>query len=175
MELARRSSSLAIWEKISPCSHPRPSSPATAAAATLHPCPLTSSPSPCSTRGQGLAKALAAHRQWAGQFGVDDGGGRAILLNDAGVRFVDATADVALSRIMPVEPTPELLRMQPGGTGAEELMLVQVTRFPCGSFVVGAPPVHHTPPRRRRLRQVRIRDRTRGATPRVAAAPLSTP
>ncbi|RLM58307.1 hypothetical protein C2845_PM18G11610 [Panicum miliaceum] len=41
----------------------------------------------------GLAKALAVHRMWAGRLGVDAGGNRAILLNDARARLVEATAD----------------------------------------------------------------------------------
>ncbi|OEL26922.1 Agmatine coumaroyltransferase-2 [Dichanthelium oligosanthes] len=92
----------------------------------------------------GLAKALAAHRVWAGRLGVDANGDRAIVLNDAGARFVEATADVALASLLPLEPTPELLGLHPGrgGRGAEELMLVQVTRFACGSFAVGTT-AHH--------------------------------
>ncbi|XP_039845299.1 agmatine coumaroyltransferase-2-like [Panicum virgatum] len=37
---------------------------------------------------------------------------------------------------MPLEPTPEVLSLLPDGDGAEELMLVQVTRFKCGSIAV---------------------------------------
>lgn len=78
------------------------------------------------------------HREWTGRFGLDANGDRAILLNDEGVRFVEATADVALGSIMPVQPTPGLLNLHPfgGGDGADELMLVQVTRFASGSLVV---------------------------------------
>ncbi|KAF8749749.1 hypothetical protein HU200_012549 [Digitaria exilis] len=85
---------------------------------------------------QGLSKTLAVHREWAGRFGLDANGDRAILLNDEGVRFVEATADVTLSTIMPVEPMPELLKLYPSNNGADELVLVQVTRFACGSLVV---------------------------------------
>ncbi|CAN6352379.1 unnamed protein product [Urochloa humidicola] len=91
----------------------------------------------------GLAKALAAHRVWAGRLGVDAGGDRAILLNDAGARLVEATADVALASLMPLEPTaPEPLGLHPGGAAAEELMLAQVTTFACGSFAVGTSAQH---------------------------------
>ncbi|KAL6653942.1 hypothetical protein ACP70R_007407 [Stipagrostis hirtigluma subsp. patula] len=91
----------------------------------------------------GLARALAEYREWAGRLGVDAGGDRAIMLNDAGARFVEATADVALSSVMPLETRADVLSLHPsGGDGAEELMLVQVTRFTCGSVAVGHT-MHH--------------------------------
>jgi hypothetical protein len=93
----------------------------------------------------GLARVLAEYREWAGRLvaGADDvdadeAGGRAILLNDAGARLVEATADdVTLDSVMPLKPTPEVLALHPSGDGAAELMLIQVTRFACGSYVVG--------------------------------------
>jgi hypothetical protein len=86
----------------------------------------------------GLARALVDYREWAGRLGVDAKSNRAILLNDAGARFVEATADVSLDSVMPLKPTPEVLCLHPSGDdGPEELMLIQVTRFPCGSLVVG--------------------------------------
>ncbi|XP_073365187.1 agmatine coumaroyltransferase-2-like [Aegilops tauschii subsp. strangulata] len=87
----------------------------------------------------GLARALVDYREWAGRLGVDAASGdRAILLCDAGARFVEATADVALDSVMPMKPTPEVLNLHPSGDdGPEELMLIQVTRFACGSIVVG--------------------------------------
>jgi hypothetical protein len=99
----------------------------------------------------GLAKMLAEYRHWAGRLVTVDAttGKRAILLNDAGARLVEATADVALADVMPLEPTPEALRLHPsigddgGGEGTEELMLVQVTRFRCGSFAIGYT-MHHS-------------------------------
>lgn len=96
----------------------------------------------------GLAKMLAEYRHWAGRIVTVDAtsGKRAILLNDAGVRLVEATADVALTDVTPLEPTPEALRLQPSSDddGAEgELMLLQVTRFRCGSFAVGYS-MHHS-------------------------------
>ncbi|KAL6659673.1 hypothetical protein ACP70R_002502 [Stipagrostis hirtigluma subsp. patula] len=90
----------------------------------------------------GLATALAVCRVWAGRLGVDADGNRAILLNDAGARFIEATADVALSDVMPLEPTPEVQGLHPSRYGVEELLLVQVTRFTCGSYVVGQT-LHH--------------------------------
>ncbi|CAM0902256.1 unnamed protein product [Alopecurus aequalis] len=86
----------------------------------------------------GLARALIDYREWAGRLGVDANDNRAILLNDAGARFVEATADVALDTVMPLKPTPEVLCLHPSGDDRpEELMLIQVTRFACGSLVVG--------------------------------------
>ncbi|CAO2142356.1 unnamed protein product [Urochloa humidicola] len=94
-----------------------------------------------------LAKMLAEYRHWAGRLvTVDDAcssGNRAILLNDAGARFMSASADVALSDVMPLEPTPEVLSLHPSCDGVKELMLVQVTMFACGSFTVGYN-MHHS-------------------------------
>ncbi|XP_062182965.1 agmatine coumaroyltransferase-2-like [Phragmites australis] len=90
----------------------------------------------------GLARALAEYREWAGRLGVDANDSRVILLNNAGARFVEATADVTLDSVMPPEASPEVLSLHPDGTGAEELMLVQVTRFACGSVAVGHT-MHH--------------------------------
>ncbi|KAF8654991.1 hypothetical protein HU200_061425 [Digitaria exilis] len=95
----------------------------------------------------GLATALAEHREWAGRLGVDHSTGRrAMFLNDAGARFVEAKAEFPLATIMPLLPgTPVVQRLHPScdNNGAEELMLVQVTRFSCGSFVVGHA-MHHS-------------------------------
>ncbi|CAL4986649.1 unnamed protein product [Urochloa decumbens] len=90
----------------------------------------------------GLPRALAEYREWAGRLGVDAAGRRTILLTDAGARFVEATADVSLDAIMPIEPSPAVLGLHPSGVGAEELLLVQVTRFACGSLAVGHT-MHH--------------------------------
>ncbi|CAL5068209.1 unnamed protein product [Urochloa decumbens] len=90
----------------------------------------------------GLARALAEYREWAGRLGADARGGRAIIiLSDAGARFVEATADVALAAVMPalLEPSPAVADLHPsaGGGGAGELLMVQLTRFECGSLAVG--------------------------------------
>ncbi|CAO2149680.1 unnamed protein product [Urochloa humidicola] len=102
---------------------------------------------PVATLEAGLAKMLAEYRHWAGRLvAVDDAGSsskRAILLNDAGARFVEASADVSLSNVMPLELTPETLSLHPSSERVEELMLVQVTQFPCGSFTVGYN-MHHS-------------------------------
>ncbi|CAL5007348.1 unnamed protein product [Urochloa decumbens] len=110
---------------------------------------------PTASLEAGLAKALAEHREWAGRLVAADepaatGFRRGILLNDAGVRFLDATAEDTIETSMPLlhQPTPEVRRLHPsapaggGDGGDDELMLVQVTRFACGSFVVGHA-MHH--------------------------------
>ncbi|XP_040384500.1 agmatine coumaroyltransferase-2-like [Oryza brachyantha] len=91
----------------------------------------------------GLAKALAEYREYAGRLAVDGDGRRVIVLNDAGARFVEATADVALDAVTPLSPADGVVgRLHPCGDGAEELVLVQVTRFACGSVVVGTTAQH---------------------------------
>ncbi|CAO2149672.1 unnamed protein product [Urochloa humidicola] len=90
----------------------------------------------------GLSRALAEFREWAGRLDVDGAGNRVIRLNDAGARFVEATADVALGSIMPLDPTLALRSLHPDADGAEELLLVQVTRFACGSLAVSHS-MHH--------------------------------
>ncbi|KAL6637608.1 hypothetical protein ACP70R_025180 [Stipagrostis hirtigluma subsp. patula] len=93
---------------------------------------------------EGLAKALAVYREWAGELGDGADGRRAILLSDRGARFVEATVDAPLARSMPFKPSPELLRLHPGIDGpVAELVQVQLTRFSCGSLVVGFTAHHH--------------------------------
>ncbi|TKV92030.1 hypothetical protein SEVIR_9G137200v4 [Setaria viridis] len=88
---------------------------------------------------QGLARALAVYREWAGRLGDGPDGRPAVLLSDAGARFVEAAVDAPLARSMPFKPSPELLRLHPSidGGPVEELVQVQLTRFTCGSLVVG--------------------------------------
>ncbi|XP_062209390.1 putrescine hydroxycinnamoyltransferase 3-like [Phragmites australis] len=93
---------------------------------------------------QGLAKALAMYREWAGQLGDGPDGRPAILLNDRGARFLEATVDAPLAGSMPFKPSPELLRLHPSiDSPVEELVQVQLTRFSCGSLVVGFTAHHH--------------------------------
>ncbi|XP_039855223.1 agmatine coumaroyltransferase-2-like [Panicum virgatum] len=101
---------------------------------------------PAAALEAGLARALAEYREWAGRLHAEAATGRrGILLNDAGARLVEAAAadGATLASVMPPQPTPEVRRLHPsGGDGAGELMLVQVTRFACGSLVVGHA-MHH--------------------------------
>ncbi|XP_062209389.1 putrescine hydroxycinnamoyltransferase 3-like [Phragmites australis] len=93
---------------------------------------------------QGLARALAVYRECAGQLGDGPDGRPAVLLNDRGARFVEANVDVPLDGSMPFKPAPELLRLHPSIDGlVEELVQVQLTRFSCGSLVVGFTSHHH--------------------------------
>ncbi|KAJ1270164.1 hypothetical protein BS78_06G033600 [Paspalum vaginatum] len=136
------------WHK--EAASPRPRRPATCASAwgsrtqAAHdPWRSQHSALPNAALELGLSRALAARREWAGYFGVDANGNRAILLNNAGIRFVEATTDETLNSIVPVQPSPELLSLHPSGDAdAEELMLVQVRRFACGSMAVGLT-AHH--------------------------------
>ncbi|RCV09235.1 hypothetical protein SETIT_2G010900v2 [Setaria italica] len=90
----------------------------------------------------GLARALAEYPEWAGRLGVDGRGNRAILLNGAGARLVEATADVALDAVLPLSPAPEVRSLHPSADGAEEVRLVQLTRFACGGLAIGST-AHH--------------------------------
>ncbi|XP_072979960.1 agmatine coumaroyltransferase-2-like [Typha angustifolia] len=92
---------------------------------------------PNSAMEASLAKTLAAYREWAGQLGEDDKGNPVILLSDKGVRFVEATVDDTYDRAMPLEPSPSWLNLHPSPDGVEELFQVQLTRFGCGTLVVG--------------------------------------
>ncbi|KAF8765546.1 hypothetical protein HU200_008433 [Digitaria exilis] len=82
----------------------------------------------------GLARALAEYREWAGRLAAD---GHSILLTDDGARVVQAIADVPLDAVLPLLPDHGATRLHPSDDGAEELMLVQLTRFACGGLAVG--------------------------------------
>ncbi|OUZ99501.1 Transferase [Macleaya cordata] len=90
-----------------------------------------------STIEQGLQKALSEYREWAGRLGKNDKGDPVILLNDEGVKFVEASAEYTLDQAMPFKPSTALLSLHPSLEGVEELAQVQLTRFTCGSLVVG--------------------------------------
>ncbi|XP_031099328.1 agmatine hydroxycinnamoyltransferase 1-like [Ipomoea triloba] len=85
----------------------------------------------------GLRKALALYREWAGRLKKDEKDNPIILLNDKGVKFVEASSDITLDKIMPFKPSASLLNLHPSLKGVVELIQVQVTRFKCGSLVVG--------------------------------------
>ncbi|OVA03036.1 Transferase [Macleaya cordata] len=85
---------------------------------------------------QGLRKALSEYREWAGRFSTDDDGHHVILLNDEGLRFIEASADCTLDQAMPFKPFT-LLSLNPiCHNQVKELALVKLTRFTCGSLVV---------------------------------------
>jgi shikimate O-hydroxycinnamoyltransferase len=86
---------------------------------------------------KGLSKVLAEYREWAGRLSEDAEGNPVILLNDHGVRFIEATVDTKLRNVLPSKPTKEIQSLHPSLYGVEELVQVQLTRFACGSLVVG--------------------------------------
>ncbi|CAI0452703.1 unnamed protein product [Linum tenue] len=85
----------------------------------------------------GLQKALAEYREWAGRLGHDENGNPVILLNDYGVKLVEASTDTRLDEVMPLKPSPLVLSLHPALNDVVELVQVQLTRFSCGSLVVG--------------------------------------
>ncbi|KAI3969769.1 hypothetical protein MKW92_029033 [Papaver armeniacum] len=85
---------------------------------------------------QGLRKALVEYPEWAGRFSASDNGEeRVILLNDEGMRFIEATADCTVDEVIPFNLST-LSSLNPSERGIDELALVQLTRFTCGSLVV---------------------------------------
>ncbi|CAM0958637.1 unnamed protein product [Alopecurus aequalis] len=99
-------------------------------------------PAPPSTALEaGLARALAAYPEWAGRLAVD---ATHIVLCDAGARFVEATASSKLGSgaVALLAAGNTVLSLYPSCDGAEELLLVQATRFRCGSLVLGFT-MHH--------------------------------
>ncbi|KAL7115921.1 hypothetical protein ACP275_04G211200 [Erythranthe tilingii] len=85
----------------------------------------------------GLRTALGVYPEWAGRLGKDNYGNPIILLNDEGIRFVEAYVDCALDKTIIFKPSSSLLRLHPSLEGVVELVQVQITRFTCGSMVVG--------------------------------------
>ncbi|RWW67357.1 hypothetical protein BHE74_00025203 [Ensete ventricosum] len=86
---------------------------------------------------KGLVTALSEHREWAGRLHEDARGETVILLNDAGARLIEASSDAVLDRAVIHEPSTALLPLHPWVKGVEELLQVQLTRFACGTLVVG--------------------------------------
>nr|GMD17902.1 agmatine coumaroyltransferase-2-like [Ipomoea batatas] len=84
-----------------------------------------------------IRKALAVYREWAGRLEKDEKGNSIVLLNDKGVKFVEASSDTTLDKIMSFKPSASLLNLHPSLNGVVELIQVQLTRFKCGSLVVG--------------------------------------
>uniref|UniRef100_A0A8R7PM44 Agmatine coumaroyltransferase-2 n=1 Tax=Triticum urartu TaxID=4572 RepID=A0A8R7PM44_TRIUA len=87
-----------------------------------------------------LARALAAYPEWAGRLGA----GPAIVLCDAGARFVEAMAhsELGSGAVALLAAGSKVLSLYPSCDGVEELLLVQATRFLCGSMVLGFT-MHH--------------------------------
>ncbi|RLM58205.1 hypothetical protein C2845_PM18G10990 [Panicum miliaceum] len=70
---------------------------------------------PAAALEAGLARMLAEYRERAGRLVTLDAaaGRRAIALNDAGARHVEAAADVPLAAVMPLRVGPEAVRLHP--------------------------------------------------------------
>ncbi|KAM0862926.1 hypothetical protein ACQ4PT_044936 [Festuca glaucescens] len=87
---------------------------------------------------KGLVAALTRYRAFAGQLGEGPDGTPAVVLNDHGARLVEAAVLDADIADMAGEPTPELLKLHPYlELELEEVVVVQLTRFRCGSLTVG--------------------------------------
>lgn len=84
----------------------------------------------------GLAKTLVQYREWAGRLSKDVDGRPVIALNGQGSAWIDAEADVSLQSLMPFPPGHQLLEFVPPNRGAEELLLVQVTKLSCGGITL---------------------------------------
>ncbi|KAJ1290648.1 hypothetical protein BS78_02G261000 [Paspalum vaginatum] len=86
-----------------------------------------------------LAAVLGVYRLFAGQVRPGPDGAPGVLLNDHGARLVEASVDGArLADIAPTKPSPVVLQLHPDLDGRiDEVVQVQLTRFACGSLVVG--------------------------------------
>ncbi|KAJ8568429.1 hypothetical protein K7X08_027962 [Anisodus acutangulus] len=78
----------------------------------------------------------------AGRLGKDESGNVVIFLNDKGVRFIEAKVESALDHSILLKPTPILLSLQPSYKDVDGLIQIQITRFICGSMVIGLG-IHH--------------------------------
>uniref|UniRef100_N1QW87 agmatine N(4)-coumaroyltransferase n=1 Tax=Aegilops tauschii TaxID=37682 RepID=N1QW87_AEGTA len=87
---------------------------------------------------KGLALVLAQYRAFAGQLGESPDGTPSVILNDRGARLIEASVDADLVDMAPSKPTPELLKLHPDLEAEhQEVVLLQLTRFRCGSLAVG--------------------------------------
>ncbi|XP_026383194.1 agmatine coumaroyltransferase-2-like [Papaver somniferum] len=85
---------------------------------------------------QGLRRALVEYPEMAGRFSTNENcDERVILLNDKGMRFIEATADCTLDEVVLFKPST-LSTFNPNERRLDELALVQLTRFTCGSLVL---------------------------------------
>ncbi|KAJ8551950.1 hypothetical protein K7X08_028393 [Anisodus acutangulus] len=90
----------------------------------------------------GLQKTLAIYREMAGRLGKDESGNFVIFLNDKGVKFIEAKVENALDHSILLKPSPILLSLHPNFEDVDGLFQVQITRFTCGSMIVGLG-IHH--------------------------------
>ncbi|KAK4371901.1 hypothetical protein RND71_007285 [Anisodus tanguticus] len=90
----------------------------------------------------GLRKTLAIYRELAGRLGKDESGNLVIFLNDSGVRFIEAKVENVLDHSILLKPSPILLSLHPSFKDMDDLIQIQITRFTCGSMIVGFI-IHH--------------------------------
>ncbi|KAG6548540.1 hypothetical protein Mapa_010028 [Marchantia paleacea] len=84
-----------------------------------------------------LATTLLEYKEWAGRMSKDSDERPVIALNGQGPAWINAEANVPLRDLMPFPPGHQLLELVPPNRGAEELLLVQVTKFSCGGITLG--------------------------------------
>jgi hypothetical protein len=86
----------------------------------------------------GLAAVLGVYRAFAGQVRPGPDGELGVLLNDHGARLIEASVDAHLADVAPAKPSPDVQQLHPGlEAEIEEVVQVQLTRFTCGSLMVG--------------------------------------
>ncbi|KAK4756706.1 hypothetical protein SAY87_006833 [Trapa incisa] len=86
---------------------------------------------------------LSSFDKLAGRLGKNQKGEDVILLNDHGVKFVEASVDSRLDQAMIFpEPSRDILSLHPPKKGIAELLQVQITRFACSSVVIGITFLH---------------------------------
>ncbi|KAJ8619891.1 hypothetical protein MRB53_028420 [Persea americana] len=91
---------------------------------------------------EGVSKALYYFPHLAGRVSLDGQCRPCIILNDAGIRLVEARVDMTISERLPFDPSPELRQLHPSIHCTEELLQIQLNRFSCGGLVIGLT-AHH--------------------------------
>ncbi|KAL6883577.1 hypothetical protein ACP4OV_010991 [Aristida adscensionis] len=102
---------------------------------------------PASVIRDSLARALVHYHPLAGRMRELGGRKLAVDCTGEGVLFIEADADVSLEHFRDplLPPFMELIFDVPGSSAIvnSPLLLIQVTRLPCGDFVLGVRLMHH--------------------------------